>query len=92
MLLCVILGKLSQLANQITTKYIDHQHDLVDCFNDSKYDIKSCFLVNEDIMQVSYKPNDKNLKVNRNSQLILGSTLTAYARFDKRLFLTFLLF
>ena len=76
----IAVGKMAQTQIQNSVEFVDSEERLSQLFTDNSIDINSCFAVDENSLQISYKKKDSNLRANRKAQMCVNSAVTALSR------------
>ena len=74
------IGKISQSNDRKTVEFVDCEDRLTELFANTDLDIKSCFLMTDDHVQVTYAVKDTCLAANRKAQMCVNTLVTAMSR------------
>ena len=76
----IIVGKMAQSQTQNSVEFVDNEERVTQIFTDNSLEVKSCFVVNENCLQVTYKKKDAYVRGNRKAQSVVNSAITALSR------------
>lgn len=76
------LGKLSQYDVKKKSNYVETYNQMKKMFNDPKIKVNAVHLIHQQMAEVVFEPKDFLVGLHRNTNVIVYSHVTAYARLD----------